>query len=246
MELVRKILGGSYVQAARHMLKLCAESVQPPPPPSRSLALHATGAPFKPFTWKIPLNPIAAFLQQTKGISPATASKFEAGTSNKSPFLKGTVAVRLYDLHGNPIGYCGRRLDRSEINRWGKWRFPRNYPKKETLFNAHRASSFIEKGLVIVECPWAAMRLTQAGAPNAVALLGTSASPVQLAWLARAPKIVLMLDGDDAGRKAAHLLVGALKNSAEVMIHELPDSMEPEDLNDRELMATVRRYLLFS
>jgi DNA primase len=228
------------------MSQLAEGSVLPAPPSGASSALHVNGAPFKPFTWKIPLNPQTAFLQQTKSISPATASKFEAGVTNKSPFLRATVAVRLYDLYGNPIGYCGRRLDPSEINRWGKWRFPRNYPKKETLFNAHRAGSFIEKGLVVVECPWAAMRLSQAGVPNVIALLGTTASPIQLSWLARAPRILLMLDGDDAGRKAAPLLAGAIKDSTEVRVHQLPDTMEPEDLSDQELAATVRRYLLFS
>jgi len=246
VELVRRILGCSYARAARHMAQLCQGASQMPAPPSRASPLQADGTLFKPFTWKIPLNPKAAFLQHTKGISPLTASKFEAGVTNKSPFLKATVAVRLYDFYGNPLGYCGRRLDRTEINRWGKWRFPRNYPKNQTLFNAHRAGSFINKGLVVVECPWAAMRLTQAGVPNAVALLGTTASPVQLAWLARAPRILLMLDGDEAGRKAAPLLAEALKNSAEVMVHQLPRSMEPEDLSDLQLEEIVRQYLLFS
>ncbi|MFH0725013.1 MAG: CHC2 zinc finger domain-containing protein [Pseudomonadota bacterium] len=246
VELVRKILGCSYAQAACHMEHLCKGPVNSVPPPSPSWPLNVKGGPFKPFTWKISLNPRTAFLQQIKGISLATASKFEAGVTDKSPFLKGTVAVRLYDLRGNPIGYCGRRIDPNEITKWGKWRFPRNYPKKETLFNAHRAGSLIEKGVVVVECPWAAMRLTQAGVPNVIALLGTTASPIQLAWLARAPRILLMLDGDDAGRKAAPLLAGAFKNSTEVMIHALQDTMEPEDLSDQQLAATVKQRLLFS
>lgn len=246
VELVRKILGCSYAQAARHMAHLCKGPVNSVPPPSPSWPLNVKGGPFKPFAWKIPLNPRTAFLQQIKGISLATASKFEAGVTDKSPFLKEAVAVRLYDLHGNPIGYCGRRLDPNEIAKWGKWRFPRNYPKKETLFNAHRAGSLIEKGVVVVECPWAAMRLTQAGVPNVIALLGTTASPIQLAWLVRAPRILLMLDGDDAGRKAAPLLAGAFKNSTEVMIYKLPDTMEPEDLSDQQLAATVKKSLLSS
>jgi DNA primase len=191
------------------------------------------------------LNPRSAFLQETKKVSPATAWKFEAGVTNRSSFLKGTVAVRLHDLCGNPLGYCGRRLDHDEISRWGKWRFPRNYPKKETLFNAHRADPFIDKGIVVVECPWAALRLSQAGVPNVVALLGTTVSSVQLGWIARAPKVLFLLDGDAAGQKAAPSLAAALENSSEVVVHELPDRMEPEDLSDEELAAIVDRYLLF-
>ena len=191
------------------------------------------------------MNPISAFLQKTKKVSPATAFKFEAGVTKKSDFLKGTVAVRLHDLSGYPLGYCGRRLDHDEIDRWGKWRFPRNYPKKKTLFNAHRAGPFIDRGIVVVECPWAALRLAQAAVPNVVALLGTTASPIQLKWIARAPRVLFMLDGDDAGRKAAPSLVAALGNSTEVVVHELPDQMEPEDLSDQELAEIVDRHLPF-
>ncbi|MEW6378988.1 MAG: hypothetical protein AB1611_05210 [bacterium] len=34
--------------------------------------------------------------------------------------LRGTVAVRLHDLSGNPLGYWGRRLDHKAIVSWGK------------------------------------------------------------------------------------------------------------------------------
>lgn len=246
VELVRKILGCSYAQAAHHLFYLCKGSGRRlVPSPAAACALPAKGGPFKPFKWAIPLNPRTAFLQEAKKVSPATALKFEAGVTNKSSFLSGTVAVRLHDLGGNPLGYCGRRLDHDEIGRWGKWRFPRNYPKKETLFNAHRARPFINKGIVVVECPWAALRLSQAGVPNVVALLGTAASSIQLNWIARAPRVLFMLDGDAAGRKGAPSLASALENSTEVVVHELPDQMEPEDLSDEELTAIVDRYLLF-
>lgn len=245
VELVRKILGCTYSGAAHHLLHLPGTPGRPTPPLAAPSAGPVNGAPFRPFRWTIPLNPQVPFLQEIKGVSPITASRFEAGVTDRSPFLTGTVAVRLHDLYGNPLGYCGRRLDRHEISRWGKWRFPRNYPKKETLFNAHRARPFIKRGIVVVECPWAVMRLTQAGVPNAVALLGTTASPVQQGGLARAPKVLLMLDGDDAGRKAAVTLARMLKGATEVMVHELPDGMEPEDLSDLDISVTAKRYLLF-
>lgn len=245
VELVRKILGCSYAGAAHHLLQLSTGQslLTPPHADSSSRTVHA--APFKPYKWSIPLNPKASFLQEHKKVSTLTAMKFEAGVSRASLFLNGTVAVRLHDLHGNPLGYCGRRLDLHDIIKWGKWRFPRNYPKKETLFNAHRARSCIKKGLVVVECPWAAMRLTQAGVPNVVALLGTTFSSLQLEWLAQAPKILIMLDGDNAGRTGAHALAGALNHYTEVAIYELPDGKEPEDLSDHELAKIVRQYLFF-
>ena len=79
----------------------------------------------------------------------------------KSSFLRGAVAVRLHDIKGHPIGYCARRLDPHAISRWGKWRFPTGLPKAQLLYNAHRALAARHRGIVVVECPWAAMRLTR-------------------------------------------------------------------------------------
>lgn len=89
------------------------------------------------------------------------------------------------------------------------------------------------------------MRLAQAGIYSAVALLGTTLTPTQAAWLFLAPLILLMLDGDPAGRKAASALTTILQPKTHVLIHELPTGMEPEDLTDSELKLIAGR-LLFS
>lgn len=47
------------------------------------------------------------------------------------------------------------------------------------------------------------MRLSQAGIAGAVVLLGTTITQTQLAWLAQAPAVLLLLDGDQAGRTGA-------------------------------------------
>jgi DNA primase len=181
------------------------------------------------------------FLQNDKGIHVETAARFEAGLPDpQSTFLQGTVAVRLHDLQGRPLGYCGRRLDPYAILRWGKWRFPSRFPKAKLLYNAHRALAGRHRGVVLVECPWAAMRLTQAGIPGAVALLGTAASQVQLAWLAQAPLVLLLLDGDQAGQTAARTIAQALSPKTCVRIHQLSPQQEPEDLSDDRLAALVQ------
>jgi DNA primase len=158
--------------------------------------------------------------------------------------LRGTVAVRLHDLQGRPLGYCGRRLQPAEIARWGKWRFPRDFPKSDILYNAHRAAAARADGIVVVECPWAVMRLAQAGIPGAVALLGTTLSDAQAAWLTNAPRVLLLLDGDHAGRKAAAGIARRL--ATDVVIHRLPEGHEPEDLTDQQLLAVGRDHLPFS
>lgn len=206
-----------------------------------------TTIPFRPFRRKIPLNPRTPFLQDSKGITVDTAIRFEAGLADpKSRFLQGSVAVRLHDMRGHPIGYCGRRLDPEAISRRGKWRFPAGVPKGQLLYNAHRALAARHGGIVLVECPWAAMRCTQAGISGVVALLGTTITETQLAWLARAPTVLLLMDADKAGQKAARTIAQALGRQTTVLIHELASDQEPEDLSDIDLLSLIGNAIPFS
>jgi len=208
---------------------------------------HGPTTPFRPFRRRIPLNPRASFLQDKKGITVKTATRFEAGLpDSKSTFLQGTVAVRLHDIQGRPIGYCGRRLDPDAIARWGKWRFPTHFPKGKLLYNAHRALAARHCGIVLVECPWAVMRLTQAGICAVVALLGTTVTETQLSWLARAPAVLLLMDGDQAGSTGARTIAKALCRQTTVRFHQLPPEQEPEDLSDDDLASLVGNALPFS
>ena len=242
VELVRKIENCSYAEAARILKTLSTANalytIAKPPLPNNNT--------FRPFKRRISLNPQTAFLQDKKRISIDSARRFEAGIANRSAFLKGTVAVRLHDLGGQPIGYCGRRLDPNEITAWGKWRFPRHLPKNRILYNAHRAIAHRKSGVILVECPWSAMRLSQAGCPNVVSLLGTSLSPVQSDWLLVAPSVLVMLDGDDTGRKAAASIVEKLGGKTETFVYQLPDGLDPDDLSDVDLKMIVSRYYPFS
>ncbi len=228
--------------SASHILRHMTAALPAPMPLEAQSYPHGptTTISFRPFPHKIPLNPRTPFLQDNKGIAVNTAARFEAGLPDpKSRFLHGTVAVRLHDMQGHPIGYCGRRLDPEAISRWGKWRFPTNFPKSKLLYNAHRAIPDRHRGIVIVECPWAAMRLTQAGIRGVVALLGTTITQTQLNWLAPAPTVLLLMDGDHAGRASSRKIAQALSPHTTILIHDLSAQLEPEDLSDATLAALV-------
>lgn len=244
VDLIRKSKRCSYGEAARHLQRIAAGL--PKTPPALSPPIPSSERAFTPFTRSLALNPRCHFLQNIKAISPATAARFEAGTSSSSMFLRNTVAVRLHDLNAYPLGYCGRRLDPYEASRFGKWRFPRNFPKAQILYNAHRASRFRKRGIVLVECPWAVMRITQAGFPNAVALLGTALSQSQINWLSLASFILLMLDGDPPGQSAALSITTTLGPSVKVLQHTLPENLEPEDLADSSLRSILQLHFPFS
>jgi DNA primase len=241
VELIRKIEHCSYAEAAGHLQRIAEASTPEAKQPTGVCSPYSRGA-FTPFTRSIPLDPRCHFLQNIKAIRPVTALRFEAGTTRYSPFLKNTVAVRLHDMLGNPLGYCGRRIDPDEAARFGKWRFPKDFPKAQILYNAHRAQAFRSKGIILVECPWAVMRITQAGFPNVVALLGTNLSQAQTTWLASARSILVVLDGDPAGDKAASSILSSLRPYTSVLRHQLENKMEPEDLSDPVLRSILRTH----
>jgi len=90
----------------------------------------------------------------------------------------------------------------------------------------HRTARVRRHGLVLVECPWAVMRLAQLRLP-AVALLGTHLSDHQARLLADVPRLLLMLDGDPAGRTAAPRIYRRLTPHAAVSVARLPEGLVP-------------------
>lgn len=199
----------------------------------------AEAIPFRPFASRLKLDPAVTFLA-TKGIRENTARSFEAGEYRGSGFLEGCVAVRLHDPEGRPLGYAGRVLE-SNAPRPGKWRLPSRLPKRSILFNFHRIRNHLEHALVIVEDPWSVMRLAQIGVP-AVALLGTALSSEQAALLAPGRHILLMLDGDRAGRTASREIRSRFAH-AEIAVAELPEGYDPDQLSDHDLRACCNLFL---
>jgi len=196
---------------------------------------------FQPFIKPVHLIADALLLKQ-KAIRPDTARKFEAGAYYGAGFLQGCVAVRLHDHLSNPLGYAGRRIQPNLVKSLGKWKFPKGLPKSKLLYNYHRIRHMLKKGIVLVECPWAVMRLSQIGIP-AVALLGTYLSQTQRKLLSNASRVIIMLDGDPAGKKAAMRIKDILQSYTCVSIAALPSGLDPDDLSDHQLTAKIQHLL---
>jgi DNA primase len=108
------------------------------------------------------------------------------------------------------------------------------YKKSRLLFGIHRAqASFRKKNrAVVVEGNFDVVSLHQAGCEEAVAPLGTALTDEQVDILRRyVPVVVLLFDGDGAGRaatvKSLKLLVAA---DLEVRIATLPAGEDPDSL----------------
>ena len=90
-----------------------------------------------------------------------------------------------------------------------------------------------------IECPWGVMRLDQIGIP-AVALLGTHLSAAQRQLLLPTPRLIVMMDGDSAGRRAASRIRQQMQAHPDLLVASIPDGLDPDDLTDEQLAATVQ------
>jgi DNA primase len=198
--------------------------------------------PFQPFVHRLCLQHDNPFLA-AKAIRPTTAARFEAGRYLGRGFLQGCIAVRLHDSEARPLGYAGRRLDSEQAARLGKWKFPPRLPRSQLLYNFHRVRPPPMGTLVLTECPWAVMRLDQLDIP-AVALLGIHLSSAQHQLLRSASScVVLLLDGDSAGRAAATRIHYQLLPTLDVQVVDLPDGSDPDDLQDDDLRQRLSLFL---
>jgi len=226
IDLVRRLDGKSFHQAALYLSSLSSSTwISPRRSGPKKI--------FVPFTKPIPLDHSANFFH-SKRILPATARRFEAGAYYGRGFLANSIAVRIHNPDGNPLGYAARRLNKSIVQKYGKWNFPPRLPKNKILYNYHRLDPYKHDTVVVVEDAWSVMRLTQLDIP-AVALLGIHLSDFQLKLLAGKNSIILMLDGDHAGRKAAEKLQPVLNRFISTYTITLPDGIDPDDLSDVEL-----------
>lgn len=237
IELVRFLDNINYREVAQYLSQLAGRQ----PPSAAKSSKQSSPVTFRPYTSFLPLSSEASFIQK-KGIKPETARFFEAGAYNGKGFLNHCVGVRLHDLAGRPIGYAGRRLDHMQVKQYGKWKLPKGLPKNLLLYNFHRVRKYLKNGLFVVESPWSVMRLAQLNIP-AVALLGVNLSDLQKRILIRAHRLILMLDGDETGRKATGRLMKQLNNLVDLQYIVLPNNCDPDDLSDTNLSAITRSFL---
>jgi DNA primase len=238
IDLVRRLYGKDYRQTADFLSSLAHTTAT-----SRTVcAAHYHKKSFQPFKAHLPLDASTPWLLK-KQIKQATAKRFDAGAYHGTGFLSSCIAVRLHDLCGLPIGYAARQLNPSRAKQRGKWKLPPRLPKNEILYNFHRIKSAIPKTVVVVECPWGVMRLAQLNIP-AVALLGIHLSTVQLDILKKIPRVVLMLDGDYAGRSATIRIRKTLEPYTKLQCITLPPDLDPDDLNDHALVSATNHFSL--
>jgi DNA primase len=132
--------------------------------------------------------------------------------------------------------YAGRSIDGSEP----KYKLPTGFKKSQVLYNLARA---VEEGstgaVVLVEGFFDCMKVVQAE-HACVALMGCSLSAEQEQHLVQHfRRVLIMLDGDEAGRKAATEIAGRLAHSVWVHVVDMPDGKQPDQLAAQEIWEVL-------
>jgi 5S rRNA maturation endonuclease (ribonuclease M5) len=171
-----------------------------------------------------------------RGISPDTAHLFGVGLYRGPGFLAGRLVIPIHDPGGQLIAYAGRSLTGEPP----KYRFPTGFRKSQVLFNFHRAIHAGANRAILVEGFFDALQLHQAGHRNVVALMGSIFSRRQSDLLTRHfQSLILLLDGDPAGRHAADLITQSLQSKMSVHRIDLPDGRQPDQMRPAEIRALL-------
>ena len=148
--------------------------------------------------------------------------------------FRGRLIIPIRSPEGRVIAFGGRLLlGGTDGPKYLNSRESRLYNKSETLYGLDMARDDVRrrKSAVLVEGYFDCIGLHQSGVRNAVALCSTALTPGHLAALQRAEarELVLLLDGDEAGRKAVERLAGALLAAGTpTRVALLPEGEDPD------------------
>ncbi len=149
-------------------------------------------------------------------------------------FLRHRLVFPILDALGRPIAFGGRVLSDEDDPKYLNSPETPLFNKSATLYGLHAAKKPIidSKTAVIVEGYTDVIACHQAGATNVVAALGTALTGEHVRALRRyCEHVVLVMDGDAAGQKAADRAVEVfLTGDLDVSMAVLPGGKDPDEL----------------
>jgi DNA primase len=171
-----------------------------------------------------------------RGLTEETAKTFAAGFFPGKGSMYGRIVIPIHNRNGELVAYAGRAIDGSEP----RYKFPAGFHKSLELFNLNRVRG--ELAVVLVEGCFDCMKVTQAGFP-CVALMGSTMSEAQEDLLAaNFAEVIVMLDGDEAGRHATDEISDRLQKVVyRVKIVSMGDGQQPDMLITEEIQALLKK-----
>ncbi|MBQ9019395.1 MAG: DNA primase [Bacilli bacterium] len=153
-------------------------------------------------------------------------------SSDDHDIYNDRIMFPLYDVSGKVVGFSGRRYDDIKDNKYVNTKETDIFKKGEMLYHFHIAKDEcrVKKSVIVMEGFMDVIRASTIGIKNTVALMGTAMTHDQINLLKRLSKnIILCLDGDEAGVKAALANGELLLNEGiEVKVVALPNPDDPD------------------
>jgi len=196
---------------------------------------------------------------EKKNFSITTLQKsglFREGKNGKlgGSTFTGRLMVPISDKIGRTCAFTARKL--AHTPEWGDRKSPKYVNSPETpifekgklLFNLHLANKEIDENseFILVEGQLDAIRCWSEGFRTVVAPQGTAFKEEQSLLLSRSrPKgVVCLLDGDEAGKKAALSYVSTfLKTGLEARFAQLPTGSDPDQILAQEGAPALQALL---
>lgn len=200
----------------------------------------------KPLKFFLNLDPNVPYLRD-RGISDAIIRKFGIGLCNRG-VLKGYVAMPVHNWPRSenqlPVAYFGRwpGVDFDECAGRPRYKWPVEFPKQQIIYGIHEAISetAVQSPIVVTEGTFGVFHLAQNGFPGVVAIFGSSLSDRQSDLLISTGRpIILMFDGDEAGRQGMRVAAAKLMRKAFVRVAWLKDGVQPDQLEKVEIVRLL-------
>lgn len=162
-----------------------------------------------------------------RGIHGATAAEFGVGLYSGGGLMRGRIVIPIHNPRGELVAYAGRAVNGSGP----KYKLPTGFRKGLEIYNVHRAARAGSDRVIVVEGYFDCLRVHQAGFWCVVGLMGCVLSvQQQTLLLERFETVLLMLDGDEAGRDASRAIAARLSKSCSVGVVRVPDGAQPDQL----------------
>lgn len=196
---------------------------------------------FAPNEWDWLLQRAAATSFPTAVLKKIGLAARRSSGSGSYDRFRGRVLFPIFDLQGRPVGVGGRVLPELNPGDMAKYINSPETPlfsKSKLLYGLNAARDAIKKsGMALVTEGYTDCIVAhQYGFTNTVAVLGTALGSQQIRTLSqcgpadRDVRIVLLLDGDEAGKKRANeVLELFLAENADVRVLTLPDEADPAE-----------------
>ncbi len=174
----------------------------------------------KPLTFKLKLEPVVAEADnlasefvEAYGLPYERLADLEIGMGLRGS-MKDRLAIPILNSDEELVAYCGRDVGLLAGDE-PKYKFPDNFDKDLELYGWHVAQHFdrvvlVESFLSVIKHGGAASKFGDNGF-GVTALMGTTISKSQIELLKQArSKIIVCMDGDEAGMTASPLVAGQI------------------------------------